>query len=49
MGLSLTLIEQKATQHRKTFHKINRWYPSSKTCHWCGYKLNKLRLQVWQW
>ncbi len=49
MGMLLTLIEQKAKQHGKTFHKIDRWYPSSKTCHCCGYKLDKLALHVRMW
>ena len=28
---------------------IDRWYPSSKTCSCCGYKLNALSLDVRQW
>ena len=30
-------------------HEINRFYPSSKTCHKCGYKFDKLTLDMREW
>ena len=29
--------------------KIDKWYPSSKTCHVCGYKFDDLELKDRQW
>lgn len=43
------MIAYKSGWAGKTFHKINRWYPSSKTCSCCGYKLESLPLSVREW
>ena len=30
-------------------HEINRFYPSSKTCHSCGYIMDKMPLDIRKW
>ena len=49
MGQLLTMLAWKAKRAGKTFLKIDRWYPSSKTCSCCGYKLDELKLSVREW
>ncbi len=43
------MIKYKATWYGKTFHQIDRFYPSSKTCSCCGHKLDSLELSVREW
>ncbi|MFL5656226.1 MAG: IS200/IS605 family element RNA-guided endonuclease TnpB [Ktedonobacteraceae bacterium] len=42
-------LEYKATWHGRTIIKIDRWYPSSKTCSDCGHVLDTLTLDVREW
>ena len=42
-------IEYKAAQRGKTVIAVDRWYPSSKTCSACGYKMPKMPLSVREW
>jgi putative transposase len=42
-------LEYKAAWYGRTLVKIDRWYPSSKRCHACGYVLDSLPLDVRQW
>ena len=46
-----TMLTYKADWYGKTLVKIDRWYPSSKTCSGCGHLLTKaeLPLQVRSW
>lgn len=37
----VTMLEYKSNWYGRTFHKIDRFYPSSKTCSCCGHKLEK--------
>lgn len=39
----------KASQWGKTVKSVDRFYPSSKTCHCCGHKLDELPLSVRDW
>ncbi|QXM06458.1 zinc ribbon domain-containing protein [Crassaminicella indica] len=32
----VTILEYKAKWYGRKLHKIDRWYPSSKTCSECG-------------
>jgi transposase len=42
-------LEYKSAWYGRTLVKIDRWYPSSKTCHSCKYVLDELDLQVRTW
>ncbi len=42
-------LESKAAQRGKTVVVVNRWYPSSKICSACGYKMPKMPLAVREW
>lgn len=42
-------LEYKAEMNGKNFVKINKWYPSSKTCSVCGYKNDNLKLTDRSW
>ena len=42
-------LEYKARWYERKLIKVDRFYPSSKTCSVCGYKNNQLTLQVRKW
>lgn len=44
-----SMIEYKCSWYGKTYYRINRWTPSSKTCSNCGHKLDSLSLEVRNW
>lgn len=43
------MIEYKSADAGRNFHKIDRWFPSSKTCSCCGYKNTELKLSDRSW
>jgi len=43
------MISYKSSWAGRTYHRIDRWYPSSKTCSSCGHKLEKLDLGTREW
>src|SRR5699024_1290246 len=45
-GTFVRFLEYKADWNDKQVVKINRWYPSSKTCHKCGWINQELNLSV---
>lgn len=49
-GIFRTLLAYKLEDRNKVMVKIDRWFPSSKICHSCGYKNTELKLsyRVWQ-
>ncbi len=49
IGTAIRMIEEKAERYGKAVVKIDRWYPSSKTCSACGHIVEKLPLSVRQW
>ena len=44
-----SMLEYKALWYGKQVAKIDRWYPSSKTCSSCDYVIDKLPLSVRKW
>ena len=48
-GALVRLLEYKADWNDKRVVKISRWYPSSKTCHECGWINEDLDLSVRVW
>jgi putative transposase len=42
-------LAYKCAAHGRTLIVIDRWYPSSKTCSWCGYLLEELKLSTRAW
>lgn len=48
-GSFVSMLEYKAQWYGKRMAKIDRWYPSSKTCHKCDYIIDKLPLSVRCW
>ena len=44
-----TMIGYKSSWAGKTYHRIDRWYPSSKTCSCCNHKLERLDLGTREW
>ena len=45
----VSMLDYKCNWYGKTLIKIDRFYPSSKTCSSCGYKLDKLDLGTREW
>ncbi|WBW99150.1 IS200/IS605 family element RNA-guided endonuclease TnpB [Oceanirhabdus sp. W0125-5] len=45
----VTILDYKAKWHGRKIHKINRWYPSSKTCNNCGHVLDEMPLHIREW
>lgn len=43
------MLDYKGKWYGCKIHKINRWYPSSKTCSNCNYTLNSLNLNTRSW
>ncbi len=43
------MIQYKCNWNHRTFHKINRWFPSSKTCSCCGHKMDSMNLSIREW
>ena len=49
MSEMIRQLGYKCAWHGRTFVKVSRWYPSSKTCSACGYVLGELPLSVREW
>lgn len=45
----VSMINYKSDWYGRTFHKIDRFYPSSKTCSNCGHKMTEMALDVRSW
>ena len=48
-GTFLTMLTYKASMNDKQVVKIGRYYPSSKTCHCCGWVKEDLQLEDREW
>ena len=42
-------LEYKSKWYRRTVYKIDRWFPSSKTCSHCGYIIENMPLNIRKW
>jgi putative transposase len=49
IGQAVRLIEEKAERAGKHVEKIDRWYPSTKTCSACGHVQRKISLSTRHW
>jgi putative transposase len=49
IGMAVRMLEYKADRYGRKFIKIDRFWPSSKTCSQCGYRLAQLDLGVREW
>ena len=49
LGEILRQLEYKSAWYGRVFHKIDRWYPSSKTCNCCGHKMDTMTLDIREW
>lgn len=49
IGTAVRMIEEKAARYGKHVVKVDRWFPSSKTCSACGHVVNALPLAVRSW
>ena len=45
----LTLLEQKCLQNNVVFHKTDRFEPTTKECHYCGFKNQNITLDDREW
>ena len=48
-GMFCTMLKYKAESEGKTYIEIDRWFPSSKTCHVCLNRVDHLNLDVRAW
>jgi putative transposase len=48
-GMVRGMLEYKAGWYGSWVERIDRFYPSSKTCHVCGYVLPELALEIREW
>lgn len=48
-GLFLRMLEDKATRYGRTFHKVDRFYPSSQVCSTCGALDGPKPLSIREW
>jgi putative transposase len=49
IGQAIRLLEEKAERYGKRVERIDRWYPSSKTCSACGHIQTTMPLSVRDW
>src|SRR5690606_41179941 len=45
----VAMLEYKAARYVRTFHRIDRWFPSSKLCSACGALQDAMPLNVRTW
>jgi putative transposase len=45
----ISILSYKCDWYGVSFHKINRWFASSKTCSECSYQIDKLPLDIREW
>ena len=45
----VSMVKYKSIWYGRTFHQIDRFYPSTKTCSCCGHKMDSMRLDIREW
>ena len=45
----VSMLKYKAAWHNRQIIEVDRFYPSSKICHCCGYKMNYMGLEIREW
>ena len=45
----MTILSYVAATKGKVVHLVDRWFPSSKTCHDCGHVYKELQLSEREW
>lgn len=48
-GIFTRFLSYKLEEQGKSLVKVDKWFPSSKTCHTCGYVLPELYLCAREW
>ena len=48
-GTLVSMLKYKATWHNRKIIEIGRFYPSSKICHCCDYRMNYMGLEIRNW
>ena len=48
-GTLVSMLKYKAKWHNRQIVEIGRFYPSSKLCHCCGYRMQYMGLEVREW
>jgi putative transposase len=48
-GMFRRWLEYECERYDTVVYKVDKWYPSSKTCHCCGYVNKELRLSDREW
>ena len=49
LGIFYTMLEYKSKWNKKSFVRIDRFFPSSKTCSNCGWVYQDLKLSIREW
>jgi putative transposase len=49
LGAAARMLEEKAERYGKKVERIDRWFPSSKTCSCCGHIQERMPLDVRNW
>ena len=49
LGTFLRELQWQCKKRGKIFHQVDRWYPSSKICNYCGYIKKELKLSEREW
>ena len=48
-GTLVSMLKYKAAWHNRQIIEIGRFYPSSKLCHCCGYRMSYMGLELREW
>lgn len=48
-GTLVSMLKYKAAWYNRQIIEVGRFYPSSKTCHCCGHKMNYMSLEIREW